>query len=170
MRVLYDHPAKVLWKLNRVTKPGGMPYFMTGCYGSARNAQAWHPVTQLREGGAVVEQVPNVVVEARLRVRDWGRGRSAVTYTLEDADGGATYECGGRAVLDVLVALQEGRLRIEGGLICGRFTFSKSGQEVYLQPHVGPEARASAAAEAEAAGAPDLSDLVAALPRPRSAG
>lgn len=80
-----------------------------------------------------LQDVPNRVLEGKLKIADFGRGRSAVTYELADTEG-FTYKAGGKSIMLLLASLLAGVTTIEDGYFVGQWTFAKQGSEIYIIP------------------------------------
>lgn len=162
MRVLYDHPGHPRWRLRRHTDGEKAGQVITGQYLGANHLRN-------RRAGVAYEEVPVYIAEGGLVLVSHSRNyQGNFQLRLEDREDGVIYEAGGGAAMEFLLAVQAGQLRGEGGALCGRFTFSKRGQEVHIvpwMPDVVAEARADAAALA--APLPDASAFIASLPPPK---
>ncbi len=68
------------------------------------------------------------------KINSMGRGRSAANFygTFQDSEVG--YDLSMDGTLDVILAMQDGRMTIQDGFIVGDWTFSKNGQNIFLKP------------------------------------
>lgn len=119
-KVIREVPQKN-WNL-QTYDDDGVTKVRTGWY----NSSGTHKGTPYTEG-------PNLVIETGLVVTGFGRGRSSVTYDLEDKDG-FEYEAGGKCAMLILMAIQSGLLTVADGYFHGQWTFVKQGDNVYIAP------------------------------------
>lgn len=83
--------------------------------------------------GTEITEVPNRIMSGKLKIADFGRGRSAVTYEFEDEEG-FSYKAGGKSIMLLLAALLDGAVKIVDGYFDGQWTFAKQGKEIYIVP------------------------------------
>ncbi len=139
MRVLSDSPVASGWRLLRATAPDGTVRYYTGpCQGWDRTSFG----QRARQAGMVLDEVPNVVAEARLLVDGWA---------FTDADTGARYAAAGHARARMLRAIADGRLRCRDGAATGLVTFAREAGSFSIVPWDGD---APAGDDASAPGCP----------------
>lgn len=151
MKIIGPAPGKAPWGIQRLHHPDGKVRFKTGDYVGTRYGR--YPGEPVVHDGMRVEECANVVVEAAFSL-DGKR--------LVDRDTGHPYEVSQSTLYDLVEAMVEGRVRVEGDCVWGRFSFKRFGGKVWLAP-TPPDRMARRARPVEAGDAEDLSDFVRGL-------
>jgi len=84
----------------------------------------------------LIQEHPNIIFEASFEIVTYGRGRSAVFFTVREAGTDHDYYIGAANMLELLQSLAKGTHIIKDNAFHGLWTFNKQGTEVYLKPHV----------------------------------
>lgn len=167
MQVMFDHPKRTGWQLDRLAWPDGRAVLLVG-----HKLDRWSRLDHDTTRGARLEQARNCVVRAAVKaVGQVTYGASPYLEFVERDGGIATLtglglgplRLGTAAVTEILKAVADERLGVEGGWITGLFTFAKSGTTVSLVPWDGP---AAPTRYADPGDAPDLSAFIGTLGAP----
>lgn len=119
-----------------IPMPDGSGEFFTGWQGQwGYSTQGWDWQKQHGEPHDCMLIGQNAIFRQRpFHIASMGRGRSAANFYGTFVDSPQTYELSMDGTMDVLRAMQDGRMPIVDGHIVGDWTFAKQGQNIFLKP------------------------------------